>query len=212
MAVNDSRSKWRFAFIRVHSWLKFYILNPISSSILDPRSSILVYNRYAYALEHRLPVTDPARVRRIVTQAVLLVAAAAALIWLLFALRMVLFLLAFTAIFCYLIAPGWWISLNSRSGSAIRPASPAHAGDRHRLSVDSRLTPFTLEKVGPMLSDQLGAFFENTPNYAKQLDQYAIALGGCRTAIACPPSGGNPDRRGERRDLRSAELAAGGGV
>src|SRR5215510_1810553 len=50
-------------------------------------------------------LTDPARVRRIVTQTVLVVAAAAAVIWLLYALRMILLLLAFTAIFCYLVAP-----------------------------------------------------------------------------------------------------------
>src|SRR5215467_10097165 len=50
-------------------------------------------------------LTDPARVRRIVTQTVLLVAAAAAAIWVVYELRMILLLLAFTAIFCYLIAP-----------------------------------------------------------------------------------------------------------
>ena len=48
---------------------------------------------------------DPARSRRVVTQVVLLVVAAVAVIWLIFALRMILLLLAFTAIFCYLIAP-----------------------------------------------------------------------------------------------------------
>src|SRR5215471_21585879 len=48
---------------------------------------------------------ESARVRRIITQAVLLVAAAVAIVWLLYALRMILLLLAFTAIFCYLIAP-----------------------------------------------------------------------------------------------------------
>ena len=48
---------------------------------------------------------DLARIRRVVTQVVLLVVAAVAVIWLLFALRMILLLLAFTAIFCYLIAP-----------------------------------------------------------------------------------------------------------
>src|SRR5262245_8711302 len=50
-------------------------------------------------------LSDPARVRRIVTQVILLVAAAAAIVWMVYELRMILVLLAFTAIFCYLIAP-----------------------------------------------------------------------------------------------------------
>src|SRR5262245_13383774 len=50
-------------------------------------------------------LTDSARIRRVVTQALLIVVAAAVIVWLLFALRMILLLLAFTAMFCYLIAP-----------------------------------------------------------------------------------------------------------
>src|SRR5262249_57263021 len=50
-------------------------------------------------------LSDPARVRRIVTQVILLVAAAAAIFWMVYELQMILVLLAFTAIFCYLIAP-----------------------------------------------------------------------------------------------------------
>src|SRR5262249_41384144 len=33
-----------------------------------------------------------------------------------------------------------------------------------------------LEKVAPLLSDQLSSFFENMPNYAKQLDSYVKQL------------------------------------
>jgi predicted PurR-regulated permease PerM len=121
-------------------------------------------------------LTDPARVRRIVTQAVLLVAAAAALIWLLFALRMILLLLAFTAIFCYLIAPLVDIfEFPIRVGRFVLRLPHTLAIVIVYLLIAGAVT-FTLEKVGPMLSDQLGAFFENTPNYAKQLDQYAKQL------------------------------------
>jgi predicted PurR-regulated permease PerM len=131
-------------------------------------------------------LTDLARVRRIVTQAVLLVAAAVALIWLLFALRMILLLLAFTAIFCYLIAP-----LVDFFEFSIRVG-------RSRLRVPHTLAiiivyllmagavAFTIEKVGPLLSDQLGAFFENMPNYAKQLDLYAKQLSAMPTRYRLP--------------------------
>jgi predicted PurR-regulated permease PerM len=121
-------------------------------------------------------LTDPARVRRIVTQAVLLVAAVVALIWLLFALRMILLLLAFTAIFCYLIAPLVdFFEFSIRVGRFVLRVPHTLAIIIVYLLMAGGVT-FTVEKFGPLLSDQLGSFFENMPNYAKQLDQYAKQL------------------------------------
>jgi len=44
-----------------------------------------------------------------------------------------------------------------------------------------------LEKVGPLLSDQLSAFFENMPNYAKKLDEYAKQLSALPNRYRLPP-------------------------
>ena len=119
---------------------------------------------------------DPARIRRVVTQVLLLVAAAIAIIWLIFALRMILLLLAFTAIFCYLIAPlvdFFEFSVKIRNVVFRVP---------HTLAIFivylllTGAVALALEKVAPLLSDQLSSFFENTPNYAKQLVEYTKQL------------------------------------
>ncbi len=121
-------------------------------------------------------LTDPARVRRVVTQSVLLVAVAAALLWLLFALRMILLLLAFTAIFCYLIAPLVdFFEFSVGIGRARLRVPRAMAIIIVYLLIACAVA-FALEKVGPLLSEQLSAFFENMPDYARRLDQYAKQL------------------------------------
>jgi predicted PurR-regulated permease PerM len=131
-------------------------------------------------------MSDPARARRIVTQAVLLVAAAAALIWLLFALRMILLLLAFTAIFCYLIAPLVEIfEFSIRVGRFVLRVPHTMAIIIVYLLMAGAVA-FTIEKVGPLLSDQLSAFFENMPNYAKQLDQYVKKLSSLPASYRLP--------------------------
>jgi predicted PurR-regulated permease PerM len=121
-------------------------------------------------------LTDPARIRRIVTQALLLVAAAVAIVWLLYALRMILLLLAFTAIFCYLIAPLVdFFEFPIRVGRFVLRLP-------HTLAIIivylllAGAVALTIDKFGPILSDQLSSFFENMPNYAKQLDQYSKQL------------------------------------
>ncbi|HKQ78196.1 MAG TPA: AI-2E family transporter [Blastocatellia bacterium] len=119
---------------------------------------------------------DPARVRRVVTQVVLLVAAAAAVMWLLFALRMILLLLAFTAIFCYLIAPlVEFFEFSIRIGKVVLRV-PHTAAIIIVYLLLAGAAALALEKVAPLLSDQLNAFFENMPNYAKHLEQYAKQL------------------------------------
>jgi predicted PurR-regulated permease PerM len=119
---------------------------------------------------------DPARVRRIVTQAILLVAAAVAVIWILFALRMILLLLAFTAIFCYLIAPLVEFFEFTIKIGRVDLRVPHTAAIIIVYLLLAGAVAIALEKVAPLLSDQLTAFFENMPNYAKQLDQYAKQL------------------------------------
>ncbi|HEV2666714.1 MAG TPA: AI-2E family transporter [Blastocatellia bacterium] len=131
--------------------------------------------------------TDPASIRRIVTQAVLLVAAVAAIIWLLFALRMILLLLAFTAIFCYLIAPLVdFFEFSIRIGR-LRLRLPHTMAIIIVYLLMAGAVAFTLEKIGPLLSDQLSAFFGNMPNYAKKLDEYAKKLSALPTLYRLPP-------------------------
>src|SRR5215475_11594340 len=120
--------------------------------------------------------TDPASIRRIVTQAVLLVAAVAAIIWLLFALRMILLLLAFTAIFCYLIAPLVdFFEFSIPVGRVVLRIPHTVAIILVYLLIAGAVA-LAIEKVGPLLSDQISSFFENMPGYAKQLDQYVTNL------------------------------------
>jgi predicted PurR-regulated permease PerM len=131
-------------------------------------------------------LSDPARARRIVTQAVLLVAAAAAVIWLIFALRMILLLLAFTAIFCYLIAPLVdFFEFSIRVGKRILRVPHTVAIIIVYLLMAGAVA-FTVEEVGPLLSYQLSAFFDNMPNYAKQLDLYVKQLSSLPASYRLP--------------------------
>src|SRR5215475_10254395 len=119
---------------------------------------------------------DLARIRRVVTQVLLLVLAAVAVIWLLFELRMVLLLLAFTAIFCYLIAPLVdFFEFSIRIGRVVLRV-PHTAAIIIVYLLLAGAVALALEKVAPLLSDQLNAFFENMPSYANQLAQYAKQL------------------------------------
>ena len=132
-------------------------------------------------------LSDPARVRRIVTQVILLVAAAAATVWLVYELRMILLLLAFTAIFCYLIAPLVdFFEFSIRVGRSRLRVPHTMAIIIVYLLMAGALA-FTIEKVGPLLSDQLSAFFENMPNYAKKLDEYAKQLSALPNRYRLPP-------------------------
>src|SRR5262245_52143157 len=131
-------------------------------------------------------LSDPARARRIVTQAILLVVAVAAIIWLISALRMILLLLAFTAIFCYLIAPLVdFFEFSIRVGRRVLRVPHTVAIIIVYLLMAGAVV-FTLEKVGPLLSDQLSAFFKDMPNYAKQLDQYAKQISSFPASYRLP--------------------------
>ncbi len=126
--------------------------------------------------ENKLAQTDLARVRKIVLTVVLLVAATASLIWLLYALRVVLLLLAFTAMFCYLIAP--LVDLVERplrivNSSLQLPRSLAISIVYLLLAVGIAVAA---DSVAPLLSDQISAFWDNAPAYARQLDIYVRSL------------------------------------
>ena len=132
--------------------------------------------------------TDPTRVRRIVMQVVLLVAGAVAVIWLLFTLRMILLLLAFTAIFCYLIAPLVdFFESSIKIGRFVIRIPHTMAIIIVYLLLGGAVA-IALEKVVPLLSDQLSAFFGNMPNYAKQLDVYAKQLAALPNRYRLPMS------------------------
>src|SRR5262249_24149126 len=131
---------------------------------------------------------DPNRVRRVVTQVILLVAAAVIVIWLLFALRMILLLLAFTAIFCYLIAPLVdFFEFSIKIGRVVLRVPHTVAIFIVYLLLGGAVA-LALEKVAPLLSDQLNAFFENIPNYAKQLEQYPKQLSALMVRYRLPMS------------------------
>lgn len=107
---------------------------------------------------------------------VLLVAVSVVAAWLLYALRMVLLLLTFTVMFCYLIAPLVdFIERPLRFSNPTRklPRSLAIAIVYLLLLVG---IVFAADKIAPRLSDQLAAFSENVPAYAQQLDQYVKTL------------------------------------
>ncbi|MEO6725898.1 MAG: hypothetical protein ABIP14_11445, partial [Blastocatellia bacterium] len=113
---------------------------------------------------------DLERVGRIAVRVVLLVAAVAAVAWLVYALRTVLLLLAFSVIFCYLIAP--LVDLAERPlrfrNSAWRMPRALGISIVYLLLIG--VVVFALDRVAPLFSDQLSAFWENMPNYAQQLD------------------------------------------
>ncbi|HKX32190.1 MAG TPA: AI-2E family transporter [Blastocatellia bacterium] len=113
---------------------------------------------------------DDARVRRTVLQIILLVTLAVTIGWALYMLRVVLLLLAFTVIFCYLIAPIVdFINRPIRLGRAWRiPRALAILIVYLLLAVG---IAFALERLVPLLSEQLTALFENFPRYATQIDK-----------------------------------------
>src|SRR5690242_2817566 len=112
------------------------------------------------------------QVRRTVLTVVFVVLACFIALWLLYALRAVLLLLAFAVIFSYLIAP--LVDLVERSlrfGRAGRQPSRALAISIVYLLLIGAVA-FAMDHFLPLLSEQLSAFWENVPNYARQFDQY----------------------------------------
>jgi predicted PurR-regulated permease PerM len=111
-------------------------------------------------------------IRKIVLQVILTATGALIALWLIYALRSVLILLAFTIIFCYLVNP--LVELVERLPVFRRreiriPRWLAVAIVYLGLIVSLF---FTLERIVPLLTEQLTAFFENMPGYARGLNQY----------------------------------------
>lgn len=111
---------------------------------------------------------DPARVRRIVLTVILLVAASVVVAWLLYTLRLVILLLAFTAIFCYLIAP--MVDFIERP-FRLRLKLPRTLAIVIVYLLLAGGTFLIADYLVPLLSDQISAFTDNVPTYAQQLDQ-----------------------------------------
>jgi predicted PurR-regulated permease PerM len=116
------------------------------------------------------------QVRRTVLTVVFVVLACFTALWLLYALRAVLLLLAFAVIFSYLIAP--LVDLVCR---LLRFGRPEREPPRAlAISIVYLLligvVVFAADRLLPLLSEQLNAFWENVPNYARQLDQYIKGL------------------------------------
>lgn len=124
-------------------------------------------------LNHGNSSSDPTRVRRIVLTAVLLVAASFVAAWLLYALRWVILLLAFTAIFCYLIAP--LVDFVERPFRLRLKLPRALAISIVYLLLIGGII-LTADYVVPRLSDQVSALSDNVPTYAQQLDQYVKSV------------------------------------
>lgn len=117
--------------------------------------------------------SDFARTRRVILQVILLVAATIAISWVVYALRALLVLLAFTIIFCYLVAPLVdFIERPFRIG-----ARTWHVPHTLAIMIVYLLLfggiALALERILPLFSEQISSLLENVPAYTRQLDQYS---------------------------------------
>ncbi|MDX2031280.1 MAG: AI-2E family transporter [Blastocatellia bacterium] len=132
------------------------------------------------------------RPRQIALQILLLAMAAAAIAWLLFALRAVLLLLAFTVIFCYLLAPLVDFFERSPGFGRWRLRMPRVLAVGVVYLLLAGLLAAAFDKVAPLLSDQLGAFVENAPQYARELDAYVKRVASQSRVSRLPQSWRQP--------------------
>ncbi|MEP7336518.1 MAG: AI-2E family transporter [Acidobacteriota bacterium] len=130
---------------------------------------------------------DLERVGRIALRVVLLVVALAVIAWLLYALRAVLLLLAFSIIFCYLIAP--LVDLVERplrfKNSGWQMPRALAISIVYLLLIG--LIVLAMDQVVPLLSEQLSTFWDNMPGYARQLDQYVKSFESLPNRYRLPP-------------------------
>jgi len=107
---------------------------------------------------------------------VFVVIASLTALWLLYALRAVLLLLAFAVIFSYLIAP--LVDLVERLLRFGRPERqpPRALAVSLVYLVLIAVVAFAVDQFLPLLSEQLSAFWGNIPVYARQFDQYVKGL------------------------------------
>ncbi len=139
--------------------------------------------------EPRATRTAPSdRPRQIAAQVLLLALAAAAALWLLYALRAVLLLLAFTIIFCYLLAP--LVDFFEAPGGRLR--MPRVVAVLLVYLLLGALTAAALDQVAPRIADQFGAFIENAPQYARNLDGWLRQAGSLPRLNRLPQSWRQP--------------------
>ena len=118
--------------------------------------------------------TPPAQsLQRAVLQILLLVLAAALVLWLLYALRKVILLLIFTVLFCYLIAPLVDLLVGPRRIGPITWRVPRALAIFAVYVMLFYGVVQAVDWLAPLLSDQLSALVQNVPTYAKQLEQYS---------------------------------------
>lgn len=118
-------------------------------------------------------IHEASRTQRIILQVIGLVAVSLLLAWLFYALRAVLLLLAFTIIFCYLIAPLVdFVERPLRVGARLWRLPRAFAIVIVYLLLMGLLLLLS-DQLIPLLSEQLSALVDNTPGYARQLYQYS---------------------------------------
>jgi predicted PurR-regulated permease PerM len=111
------------------------------------------------------------RLREIILQSILVIGGVVLALWLLYMLKTVLLLLAFTVIFCYLIAP--LVELVERFlqfGTNRSP--PRGAAVLLVYFVVLIVCFFSFELLLPRLSDQIDSLVANAPVYTKQVDEY----------------------------------------
>ncbi|MGH9801148.1 MAG: AI-2E family transporter [Blastocatellia bacterium] len=135
------------------------------------------------------PPPDPTRVRRIVLTVVLFVAASIVAAWLIYTLRLVVLLLAFTAIFCYLIAP--LVDFVERPFKLGWKLPRALAIAIVYLLLIGGIV-LSADYVIPRLSDQISTLSDNVPAYAQQLDQYAKSVEKLPSRYRLPQSWRQP--------------------
>lgn len=115
---------------------------------------------------------DNWKIRSIAWQVTLTVAASAAALWVFYTLRMVILLLAFTVIFCYLVLP--LVDLLHRPGKRLSLPRTVSVVIVYLGLI--ALTFLAFERVVPLLSDQVNSFLENLPVYLRQFDQTVKSL------------------------------------
>jgi predicted PurR-regulated permease PerM len=131
---------------------------------------------------------DSVRLRRTVLYVIMVVAIVIVVVWIFYTLLNVLLLLAFTVIFCYLVVPLVdLIEKPFRLGKVERHVPHTLAIAIVYMILFGGIV-LTLERVAPLLSDQLTSFYENAPKYARQVDQYLRLLASLPSQYRLPGS------------------------
>lgn len=112
------------------------------------------------------------RIRRTVLQVIGLVVMSLTVLWLFYTLRAVLLLLAFTVIFCYLIAPLVDFVERPMRLRGYEWRVPRVFAITVVYLLLGGLLVFMLDQLIPLLSEQLSTLADNMPGYARQFDQY----------------------------------------